>query len=338
MNENFNSGALSSVFNKINTAELGMALLKASQKNTSINGILSALLSRKNSILKDDKKNSGDKTDPIEGNSDLQSVSAPPNLQSTARPSERRVTYNQDSITSGSPADNLSFDYMLPLNDIDEFGSDVGDFPAAVTNSVPITPIARTLPPTPSLPDPMLPSKPTIFTKPTSGSPLSFSLPLQKSMTVASPAVSNEYGGLLSLKLAAEKAYPENPTMQRVAITQAILESGLQDGTPSALAKRHNYFGIKAPGTAGVVNMPTKEFIGGSMRNIKSGFGANKTPADSFMQYRDLMNKKRYAPVVSSGTPQQAFSALQRSGYATDPAYAKKLSSLYDKYVVPLYL
>lgn len=149
----------------------------------------------------------------------------------------------------------------------------------------------------------------------------------------------NMTGGdlLQRLKEAAAKAFPNDPLRQQVALTQAIHESGLQDGTPSGLAKHNNFFGIKAPGTAGTVNMPTTEFMGGRNQRVNAGFGANATPEDSFNQYRDLMNKSRYAPVRAARTPEEAFAALQKAGYATDPRYAALLAQVYQRNVAPLY-
>ncbi len=143
---------------------------------------------------------------------------------------------------------------------------------------------------------------------------------------------------LQQLKDAATKAYPDNPVMQQVAITQAIHESGLM-GRPSRLASEdNNYFGIKAPGTAGTVNMRTQEYGGNGAYMTNAGFGRNATMADSFQQHHDLMNKNRYQSVNQSRSPSEAFQTLQRSGYATDPKYARQLNRVYDQYVAPLYM
>jgi flagellum-specific peptidoglycan hydrolase FlgJ len=142
---------------------------------------------------------------------------------------------------------------------------------------------------------------------------------------------------------ASREAYPDNPTMQKVALSQAILESGLT-GKPSALAtQNNNYFGIKAsksfPGTAGNVDYGTTEYIGGQPSNINQGFAANNSMGESFLQHRDLMyGANRYQPVIQSQSPEDAFAALQNSGYATDPNYARKLKSIYGRYVAPAYL
>lgn len=161
----------------------------------------------------------------------------------------------------------------------------------------------------------------------------------QKLMQGIAPAqLSQDKTAMLQqLKQSAQAAYPDNPMMQQVAITQAIHESGLM-GRPSQLASKYNnYFGIKAPGTAGTVNMRTGEFLNGKNTTVNAGFGRNNSPSDSFMQHRNLMSKGRYQPVVNSQNPYDAFTALQRAGYATDPAYANKLNATYQRYVAPLY-
>jgi|SRR3954463_1413415 len=161
--------------------------------------------------------------------------------------------------------------------------------------------------------------------------------------TMTPPAPSPSFSEMIPrLSSAAKSAYPDNPTMQQVAMTQAILESGL-NGRPSQLAtKYNNYFGIKSnrsfPGTGGTVDMPTQEYVGGSPTTMNQGFSSNNSMNDSFMQHAALMNgSSRYSPVLQAKSPGEAFSALGDSGYATDPNYADKLNSIFAQYVSPLY-
>lgn len=162
------------------------------------------------------------------------------------------------------------------------------------------------------------------------------------SSAVNTPLPQDKQQMLMMLKSQAAQAYPDNPMMQQVAITQAIHESGLM-GKPSQLASQYNnLFGIKAskafPGSAGAVNMNTQEVYGGKPQMVNDGFARNASVADSFMQHRNLITgAKRYAPVVSAQNPTEAFQALQQAGYATDPRYANKLSNVYSRYVAPLY-
>lgn len=153
---------------------------------------------------------------------------------------------------------------------------------------------------------------------------------------------SNTSGLLAQVKDAAMRTFPDNPTMQKVAIAQAILESGLT-GNPSQLAiNNKNLFGIKeggtAPGTAQAVSYKTQEYRGGSAGNENARFSANNTYEDSLNQYKNLLeNLPRYSRVINSSDPTQAFIELQRAGYATDPQYARKLIRIYNKSVAPLF-
>lgn len=137
----------------------------------------------------------------------------------------------------------------------------------------------------------------------------------------------------------ANQAFPDNPNMAAIAVTQALHEGGGHSGVPvSSLAKVHNnLFGIKGSGTAGSYNAKTKEFINGKMIDTKDGFSSNKTLLDSFNQYKNLMNKPLYNKVKNAKNPAEAFKALQKAGYATDPQYASKLGKVYNKYVQPKY-
>jgi flagellar protein FlgJ len=115
-------------------------------------------------------------------------------------------------------------------------------------------------------------------------------------------------------------------------VAQAAHESGWgrheirnADGTSS-----HNLFGIKAgPGWTGpVASVTTTEVVGGQPRKVVAKFRAYASYDESFRDYAQLMkDNPRYAQVVASGTSVQGFAqGLQRAGYATDPAYADKLT------------
>lgn len=143
-------------------------------------------------------------------------------------------------------------------------------------------------------------------------------------------------------KQAIMDAYPDNPVMQKVALTQAILESGLT-GKPSKLATvDKNLFGIKAsksaPGTMENVNYNTGEYGKNGRFTENSNFSRNSSYLDSALQHRKLLEKnKRYQEVIGSNNPENAFQSLQRAGYATDPNYARKLENIYQRTVVPMF-
>jgi flagellar protein FlgJ len=115
-------------------------------------------------------------------------------------------------------------------------------------------------------------------------------------------------------------------------VAQAAHESGWgrkeilhADGTPS-----HNLFGIKAgAGWNGpVAEVRTTEYVDGQPRSVTARFRAYASHAESFADYARLMtNSPRYRPVLAQAGSAEGFAqGLQQAGYATDPAYADKLS------------
>lgn len=92
----------------------------------------------------------------------------------------------------------------------------------------------------------------------------------------------------------------------------------------------NNLFGIKAgPGWNGkVAEITTTEYVEGVARKVTAKFRAYDTPAESFKDYARLMtNSPRYSQVLANAGSAQGFAqGLQRAGYATDPAYADKLT------------
>jgi peptidoglycan hydrolase FlgJ len=97
------------------------------------------------------------------------------------------------------------------------------------------------------------------------------------------------------------------------------------DGTPS-----HNLFGIKAgPDWKGAVaETLTTEVVDGRAVKTLARFRAYASHAESFADYARLMkNSPRYQQVLAQAQDAGSFAAgLQRAGYATDPAYAQKLT------------
>lgn len=133
---------------------------------------------------------------------------------------------------------------------------------------------------------------------------------------------------------AAEEASKTTGIPAKFMMAQAALESGWgkhvirnADGSSS-----NNLFGIKA--TAGwkgkVVEATTTEYINGVATRKVEKFRAYDSPADSFRDYaRLLRNNPRYEKVLASAQDMNGFAqGLQRAGYATDPRYAAKLTSI----------
>ncbi|MDO4903297.1 MAG: glycoside hydrolase family 73 protein [Limosilactobacillus sp.] len=129
---------------------------------------------------------------------------------------------------------------------------------------------------------------------------------------------------------------PEAQAMQNsyhvfasITIAQAILES--QWGNSQLASQYHNLFGIKGddPETSRV--LATKEYINGQWIVIKGRFRVYDSWSDSIKDHTQLMlngtdtNNDNYQNVIQAKNYRQAAYALQESGYATDPNYAKKL-------------
>lgn len=114
-----------------------------------------------------------------------------------------------------------------------------------------------------------------------------------------------------------------------VVLAQAALESGY--GKSQLAAKYNNLFGIKAaPGEKDVVRMATSEAKpDGTLYRITAAFRVYASAADSFLHRLNFLKKyKRYKPVFEAPTFVAQAQALQASGYATDPSYARKLIAI----------
>jgi flagellar protein FlgJ len=97
----------------------------------------------------------------------------------------------------------------------------------------------------------------------------------------------------------------------------------------------HNLFGIKAGGGwhGGVAESATTEYVGGAALKTNARFRAYPDQASAFRDYAQmLIDNPRFRGALGAGANAQAFaSGLAKGGYATDPAYAAKLSRLAGK-------
>ncbi len=119
----------------------------------------------------------------------------------------------------------------------------------------------------------------------------------------------------------------------RAIVAQSALETGWGRSTISANGKTaNNYFGIKATGAwrGERVSTQTQEFVDGGFRTEQATFRAYDGVAQSFADYAALLKRSpRYAAALGAGNDIRGFAnALQRGGYATDPAYAQKIESI----------
>jgi flagellum-specific peptidoglycan hydrolase FlgJ len=113
----------------------------------------------------------------------------------------------------------------------------------------------------------------------------------------------------------AKKAGVPNP--EAIAMLGAT-QSALETGYGKSLGGGNNYFGIK-------------DFSNGKMVTINQPFMTYSNMNESAADYvRLLTSNSRYKDVVAAKTASEAIAAQGKSGYATDPDYAKKLSSIYS--------
>jgi flagellar protein FlgJ len=132
----------------------------------------------------------------------------------------------------------------------------------------------------------------------------------------------------------AEEASRATGIPAKFMLGQAALESGWgkreikgRDGTNS-----NNLFGIKATGDwkGKVVEATTTEYVNGRAQTKVERFRAYDSYSDSFKDYAKLLaNNPRYEKVLASAGDAASFAqGLQKAGYATDPNYANKLTSI----------
>jgi flagellar protein FlgJ len=116
-------------------------------------------------------------------------------------------------------------------------------------------------------------------------------------------------------------------------VAQAALETGWgrseprrADGQPS-----YNVFGIKAgrSWTGPTVEATTTEYVDGSAQRQVERFRAYGSYAEAFADYANLIaTSSRYAAVVGTADAASFARGLQKAGYASDPAYADKLTRI----------
>ncbi|MDE2400255.1 MAG: flagellar assembly peptidoglycan hydrolase FlgJ [Burkholderiales bacterium] len=178
----------------------------------------------------------------------------------------------------------------------------------------------------------------------TGGGTLSHRLSAQAAVPAAAAAGSAFAGGTQKLskseqfvrkhQAAAEAAQAATGIPANNILGQAALESGwgkheikMPDGTSS-----HNLFGIKAGANwkGKVAEVTTTEYSGGVARKVTAKFRAYDSYADAFKDHARLLSQSpRYSQTVAQADTAQGFArGLQKAGYATDPAYANKLTQV----------
>jgi len=138
---------------------------------------------------------------------------------------------------------------------------------------------------------------------------------------------------LASIKPWAEETGSKLGVSPDVVSAHAALESGWgQLPLRKGGADTNNLFGIKAGGSwqGAVAAATTTEYEQGAMLKKTERFRSYPDTASAFRDYADMLSSNpRYQAALNTGSDARAFATgLARGGYATDPAYADKLSKL----------
>lgn len=120
----------------------------------------------------------------------------------------------------------------------------------------------------------------------------------------------------------------------KLLLAQAALETGWGRAVPrNGAESAHNLLGIKAGGSwsGPAVEHWTLEHEDGVTAPRRERFRAYGSAAESFADYVDLISTaRRYADALAqAGDPEAYARALEKAGYATDPAYADKWLAIY---------
>lgn len=132
----------------------------------------------------------------------------------------------------------------------------------------------------------------------------------------------------------AKTAAEELGVNPKVLLAQSALETGWGKHVISARngESSHNLFGIKAShGWQGKsVSVPTVEYDNGIAVKRQAAFRAYDSFEDSFKDYVQFLKQNpRYQQALTKVDSNEGFvKGLQKAGYATDPAYAKKIISI----------
>ena len=112
----------------------------------------------------------------------------------------------------------------------------------------------------------------------------------------------------------------------RIVLAQAALESGWGKSV-----KGNGLMGVKSHGEEGGVDVVTHEVVNGKRVKITDSFRQYDTPEDSIRGYADFLranSRYRYFLRAGAGNEDAQLSALQSSGYASDPMYSQKLKNI----------
>ncbi len=152
---------------------------------------------------------------------------------------------------------------------------------------------------------------------------------------------SKEQNFLNELSPHAQEIQEKYGILTSITLAQAILES---DWGQSGLAqKANNLFGVKGKPPQPIVTMSTKEFVDGEWIEVDANFRKYKDWNESLDAHAELFlngttwNEDKYNGVVAADDYKKAAQELQTAGYATDPDYAEKLTTIIESHDLQLY-
>lgn len=157
---------------------------------------------------------------------------------------------------------------------------------------------------------------------------------MPKPTPVSDEPLSGDSGDFLAqLSLPARLASEQSGVPHHLILAQAALESGWgqrqirrENGEPS-----FNIFGVKATASwkGPTTEITTTEYENGEAKKVKARFRVYSSYLEALSDYVGLLSRNpRYAAVTTAATAEQGAQALQNAGYATDPHYARKLTSM----------
>jgi flagellar protein FlgJ len=134
----------------------------------------------------------------------------------------------------------------------------------------------------------------------------------------------------------AQRLAPEIGVDPRVLVAQAALETGWgrHISQDSSGRNSRNLFNIKADSSwqGERVGVSTLEYRGGVAVRESAAFRAYGSFEQSFEDYVSFLQQNpRYRQALEQAADPEAYlQELQAAGYATDPAYAKKIGRIFD--------
>jgi len=155
---------------------------------------------------------------------------------------------------------------------------------------------------------------------------LADAFPETRSKPQSSTTFANKDEFLAAMTPVAKEVAADLGISHKIVLAQAALESGW-----GSRVKGNNLMGIKSHGEEGGLDVVTHEVVNGKRVKLTDSFRQYDSPEDSIRGYgKFLKANSRYKHFLRAGAENEdaQLSALQTSGYATDPMYAQKLKNI----------